>query len=140
MKSTTYFAVFEPSKTGYGVYFPDLLGCITVGETIEEAKLNAEEVLGLHLWGMEKDGEEIPTPTIPPFENEELETNCFIMPITIFMDLVRNEMETKAVKKTLTIPYWLNEMAEKENVNFSKLLQFALVEYLQVQEKEKKLV
>lgn len=137
MKSTTYFAVFEPSETGYGVYFPDLPGCITVGKTIEESKLNAQEVLGLHLWGMEKDNENIPMASIPPFQDEELESGCFIMPITIFMNLVRNEMETKAVKKTLTIPYWLNEIAEKENVNFSKILQYALTEYLQIESDNK---
>lgn len=135
MKGTTYFAVFEPSKSGYGVYYPDLPGCVSVGETIEEAKTNAEEVLGLHLWGMEKDGEEIPKASLPPFD-EEIESGSFVMPITVFMELVRGEMENKAVKKTLTIPYWMNELAEKENINFSRLLQQALTEYLQLDRKE----
>ncbi len=51
MKGTTYFAVFEPGESGYGVYFPDLPGCITVGKNIEDAEKMAEEALGLHLWG-----------------------------------------------------------------------------------------
>ncbi len=130
MKGTTYFAVFEPSQTGFGVYFPDLPGCITTGGDIQEAKTMAEEVLGLHLWGMEKDNEEIPKPTVPPFE--DLEDNAFVMPITIYMPLVKNEMENKAVKKTLTIPYWLNALAEENQVNFSQLLQTALKEYLRI--------
>lgn len=130
MKGTTYFAVFEPSESGYGVYFPDLPGCITVGKNIEDAEKMAEEALGLHLWGMEKDNEEIPSATNPPFE--DLEKDSFVMPITIYMPVVKNEMENKAVKKTLTIPYWLNEIAEENGVNFSQLLQAALKEYLKL--------
>jgi len=130
MKETTYFAVFEPSETGFGVYFPDLPGCITVGKNIQEAKIMAEEALGLHLWGMEKDKDDIPQATKPPFD--DLESNAFVMPITVYMSLVKNEMENKSVKKTLTIPYWLNELAEQNQVNFSQLLQTALKEYLKV--------
>ena len=130
MNATTYFAVFEPSETGFGVYFPDLPGCVTVGSDIQEAKAMAEEALGLHLWGMEKDNEDIPQATNPPFD--DLEDNAFVMPITIYMSLVKNEMESKAIKKTLTIPYWLNELAEEKQVNFSQLLQTALKEYLKI--------
>ena len=55
MKPTTYFSVFEPCDDGYSVYFPDLPGCISIGSDIKEAEKNAEEALGLHLWGMEED-------------------------------------------------------------------------------------
>ena len=48
------------------------------------------------------------------------------------MPLVRNEMEEQSVKKTLTIPCWLNKLAEEQNINFSKLLQSALKEYLKI--------
>ncbi|MCC8014698.1 MAG: type II toxin-antitoxin system HicB family antitoxin [Eubacterium sp.] len=133
MKGTTYFAIFEPSKTGYGVYFPDLPGCITVGKDLEEAEKMAEEALGLHLWGMEKDNDEIPEATNPPFEEiKEAEEGSFVMPVTVYMPLVRNEMDNKAVKKTLTIPYWLNQIAEENKVNFSQILQTALKECLGV--------
>ena len=128
MKGITYFAVFEPTNSGFSVYFPNLPGCITVGETISECMSNAEEALGLHLWGLEKDNEEIPFPTNPPFD--DMDTGCFVMPITVYMDLVRNEMNNKAVKKTLTIPHWLNELAEQNNLNFSQTLQNALREQL----------
>ncbi|MCD7777611.1 MAG: type II toxin-antitoxin system HicB family antitoxin [Clostridiales bacterium] len=133
MRGTTYFAIFEPSKTGYGVYFPDLPGCITVGKNLEEAERMAEEALGLHLWGMEKDNEEIPEATNPPFEEmTDSEEGSFVMPVTVYMPLVRNEMDNKAVKKTLTIPYWLNQIAEENKVNFSQILQTALKECLGV--------
>lgn len=85
----------------------------------------------MHLWGMKKDNENIPEPTMPPFE--DIEENSFIMPIEIFLDIVKNNIENKAVKKTLTIPYWLNQIAEQENVNFSQILQNGLKEYLHIE-------
>ena len=54
------------------------------------------------------------------------------MIVNIWMPLVRNELDEQAVKKTLTIPQWLNKLAEAQNVNFSKLLQSALKEYLKI--------
>lgn len=132
MKATTYFAIVEPTNTGYSLYFPDILGCISTGNTIEQVLKNGEEALGLHLWGMEKDNEIIPKPTTPPFLNEEIEEGSFITPITVYMQLVRNEIETKAVKKTLTIPYWLNVEAERAGINFSQVLQVALKEKLNI--------
>ena len=133
MQKLTYFAIFEKTNTGFSVYFPDLPGCITVGNTIESARTNAAEALGLHIWGMEKDVEILPPAILPPFE--DMETDSFVMPIEIYLDLVKNDMENRAVKKTLTILYWLNEAAEKENVNFSHLLQTALKDYLSIHDK-----
>ncbi|MEG1972637.1 MAG: type II toxin-antitoxin system HicB family antitoxin, partial [Oscillospiraceae bacterium] len=66
MRKVTYFAVFEPSGDGYSVYFPDLPGCISFGDSFEAAQKEAADALGLHLYGMEKDGEEIPAPSKVP--------------------------------------------------------------------------
>ena len=57
MHNLTYLAVFEPSGDGYGVYFPDLPGCISWGDSFPTAKTAAQEALALHLYGMEQDGE-----------------------------------------------------------------------------------
>lgn len=69
-----YAAILEKSKEGYGVYFPDLPGCTSGGDTIEEAMKDAKEALLLHLYGMEQDGDEIPDPSavenIKPKEGE----------------------------------------------------------------------
>ena len=130
MKKTIYFAVFEPTATGYSVYFPDLPGCITVGKDLEQSSRMAKEALGLHLWGMEKGNEKIPEATLPPYN--DMEASDFVMPIEVFPELVKNEIESKAVKKTLTIPYWLNELAEQNQINFSQILQNGLIEYLQI--------
>ncbi len=131
MKKVTYFAVFEPSATGgFGVYFPDLLGCTSMGDDFENAMRMAEEALGLHLWGMEKDGDEIPDPTQPPFDGTP--AGAIISAVAVFPDLVKHEMDNRGMKTNVTIPAWLKELAEKENVNFSQVLQVALKERLRV--------
>jgi predicted RNase H-like HicB family nuclease len=131
MKKEIYFAVFEPTNTGYSLYFPDLPGCISVGCDIKESIEMAKETLGLHLWGMKKDNLEIPMPTNPPFL--DLDHDNFIIPIEVYPDMIKNEMENKSVKKTLTIPSWLNDIAEDKGVNFSQILQEGLKDYLHVQ-------
>lgn len=122
-------AIFEPGeKKGYTVSFPDLPGCITEGDTMEEALHMAKEALELHLYGMEEDEDEIPNPSRP--EELEVPEKSFISLVEVWMPVIRDEMENKAIKKTLTIPKWLNDVAEKNNVNFSQVLQSALKEYL----------
>ena len=122
-------AIFEPGeRKGYTVNFPDLPGCITEGDTMEEALHMAKEALELHLYGMEEDGDEIPDPTRP--EELNVPEKSFVSLVEVWMPIIRDEMENKAVKKTLTIPKWLNDVAEKNNVNFSQVLQSALKEYL----------
>lgn len=122
-------AIFEPGeRNGYTVNFPDLPGCITEGETMEEALHMAKEALELHLYGMEEDGDQIPAPTRP--EELTVPEKTFVSLVEVWMPIIRDEMENKAVKKTLTIPKWLNDVAEKSNVNFSQVLQSALKEYL----------
>jgi len=130
MRKLTYLAVFEPTKTGYSVYFPDLPGCVSYGEDFEEARKQAAEALGLHLYGMEKDGDEIPVPSKVPQVDPETATGYLVSPVTVFPDLVRNELDNRAVKTNLTIPAWLKELAEAQGVNYSKVFQAALMDYL----------
>lgn len=131
MRKLTYFAIFEPSTAGvFGVYFPDLPGCISMGDDFQHAQAMAKEALGLHLWGMEKDGDIIPTPTQPPFEDTP--AGAIIAPITVFPEVVKNEMDNRSVKTNITLPAWLKELAEKQGVNFSQITQAAIKEYLGV--------
>ncbi|WP_440894956.1 type II toxin-antitoxin system HicB family antitoxin [Amphibacillus sp. Q70] len=126
-------AIFDPgtdNSPGYTVTFPDLPGCITEGSNMSEALFMARDVLGGFLYGMEEDNETIPNPT-PPSE-VILPENAFVSLIEVRTDFVRDIMQNKAVKKTLTIPKWLNDVAEEENINFSHLLQFALKEELNI--------
>lgn len=127
-------AVFESGEEkGYVVTFPDLPGCITEGDTLEEAYGMAKEALELHLYGMEEDEDNIPEPTKP--NKIIINKDSFLSLIEAWMPLVRNEMSNKAVKKTLTIPKWLNDEAEKNKVNFSQLLQSSLKDYLGISER-----
>ena len=97
-------------------------------DTTEEAIKNAKEALGLHLWSMEKDGEEIPTPT--QITDLKLMKNEIPLMVEVFMPPIRERQNNRFVKKTLSIPSWLNAEAEKVGVNFSQLLQVSLKEHL----------
>lgn len=128
-----YPAVFEKTETGYSVLFPDLPGCFTVGETLGEAHLMAKESLGLHLWGFERDGDDIPEPSSVDAVQIEYPGEVIGL-VEVSLTALRSKLDTRAVKKTLTIPYYLNQMAEKRKLNFSQVLQSALKEKLGLRE------
>ena len=130
MRKLTYPAVFEPTETGYSVYFPDLPGCSSCGKDYEEARKQATDALGLHIYGMEKDDDKIPSPSKTPRIDPDTADGYMISPVTIFPDLVKNDLDNRAVKTNLTIPAWLKEIAEAQGVNYSKVFQTALMDYL----------
>ena len=113
----------------YYVNFPDLEDCFTDGDTLEEALYNAQDVLGLVLYSKEENGIEI-----NPQKNDFIATkeNQALSYVSVWMPLVRDEIENKSIKKTITIPKWLNDLAEDKGVNFSRLLQVSLKKYLGV--------
>jgi predicted RNase H-like HicB family nuclease len=134
MRSLTYLAAFEtaPDKSSYSVFFPDLPGCISVGKTFEETRLHAAEALGLHIYGMEKDGDELPAASdAKDIDPEDIE-GCIVSPVTVYPDLFRHEMDNRAVRTNTTIPAWLKEMAEANRINYSQVLTTALMEMLNV--------
>ena len=104
-----------------GIVFPDLPGCVSQATSDAEAVKRATEALELHLYGLEEDGDHIPQPS--RLGDIELPSGCRTIIVTALMPLVREDMETRATKKTLTIPAWLNRAAEAAGVNFSALLQ-----------------
>ena len=118
-------------EEGYeiAVTFPDLPGCATSGETEADALTMGKEALGLHLWGMETDGDEIPSPS--KLKDIETEENEVIVLIEVFMPAVRLAQENRSVSRTVTLPAWLNAAALERNINFSETLQKALKEMLQ---------
>lgn len=133
MAKYVYPAIFQAEEVGgYSVTFPDLLGCCTEGDTLDQAIEMARDALGLFLYSLEEDKEPIPAPSKP----DDIRTNPgqFVTLIDIDMFAYRQKHDKRAVKKTLTIPAWLNSIAEKHNVNFSQILQNALIEYLDLKE------
>lgn len=125
-----YPSIFSFDDDGISVEFPDLEGCFTCGDTTKEAIKNAKEAMGLHLFGMEEDNETIPEAT--DIKDIKLENNQSIVLIEVYMPIVREVINNQSVKKTLTIPRWLNNLAERNNINFSQLLQSALKDILNV--------
>lgn len=121
----TYPAIFTFEDNQYWVEFIDLEGCFSDGKTLAEAMENAKEAMGLYL----EDLEEYPECTTD-IKNVKLENNQIISFVTINLKEHKKKYENKSVKKTLSIPAWLNTMAEKENINFSQLLQKALKDTL----------
>lgn len=118
-------AIFVEDEGSIAVEFPDLKNCFTQGENMVDALEMASDVLSAKLVFMEDNRETIPAPTpIDQLSIEHGEYSTLVMADTL---AYRKANSTKSVKKTLTIPSWLNEAAEKQSVNFSQVLQEALL-------------
>lgn len=110
------------------VVFPDL-GTATSGIDDPDALLSARELLGITLWGLEEDGEDIPKPSsLSEIHTKENET---VNLIDVYMPSIRMAQENKSVNRMVTLPAWLNAAALEHNINFSQVLQEALKEKLQ---------
>ncbi len=131
MLNLTYLAVLEPGEDGsYSISFPDLPGCFSYGNNLAEAQQMAEEAASLHVYGMERDGDEIPLPSL----NLPKKTTAgnVVMPVTIHPDLYRAKRDNERIKTNITLPAWLKRIAEEKKVNYSRLLETALIDYLQL--------
>ncbi len=128
----SFIAIFNVADDGISIEFPDLPGCLPCADNMEEALKNAREALGLHLWGMEQDSEEIPEPT--SITDIHCESNEVPAVIDVFMPTFRDKLNNRFVKKTLSLPAWLADLADKDGVNCSKVFQNALMEYLGVKQ------
>lgn len=128
-----YPAIFDYAEEGISISFPDLPGCFSCADSDEEALSMAKDALGLHLYSMEEDDDDIPNPT--PINKIKLEENQVVVLIEVFMPSMRQAIENYSVKKTLSIPQWLNKLAIERNINFSQVLQVALKEQLGIQER-----
>ena len=127
--SYEFVAIFQyEDDGGMSILFPDLPGCYSCADTTEEGLKMAEEAMGLYLVTREQENEEIPKPT--PIEKIKCAKNEKAFLISVWMPLAREETISASVKKTLTIPAWLNDLAEENKVNFSKVLQAALRDLL----------
>ncbi len=125
-----YPAVFTPLEDGgYDVAVPDLPGCGTCGDDLADAIFMAEDAVSMWLWDAENDCAPIPSAQPPA----PVEVPCFISYVYADTDAYRRKHDNRAVKKTLTIPSWLNAQAEQAGVNFSSVLQDALKERLGIQ-------
>ena len=118
-----YPAIFTKEESGYFVDFPDIQPCYTEGKTLEEAVIMAKDVLESRIEIALERNEPIP----PPSDIDSLNGDKLML---IVADIENIKSQTRYVKKTLSIPHWLNVAAEKEHINFSGVLQEALKERL----------
>ena len=120
-----YPAVFTPEENGQiSVNFPDLESCYTCGDNLGDALYMAEDVLAMTLVSYENNS----TPILAPSKKLSLEDGEFQNFIACDTDSYRKQNMNRAIKKTLTIPEWLNEKALAQGINFSQVLQEALLE------------
>jgi predicted RNase H-like HicB family nuclease len=128
-----YPAIFTPEDGNILASVPDLPGLHTFGSGLAEAIYMAQDAIEMWLWDAENNNE-----TIPPASSQaEIAKRCtraeqFISLVAADTDEYRRQTETRSVKKTLSIPAWLNDKAEKANAPFSQILQQGLKEYLHV--------
>jgi len=118
-----YPAVFEKEDGKYFVNFPDIQPCYTEGNTLEEAVIRAKDVLESRIEVAFERNEQLPHPS-------DIDSITGARVMLIVADIENIKSQTRYVKKTLSIPYWLNAAAEKEHINFSRVLQEALKERL----------
>ncbi len=131
MPKYAYPAVFHPNADdgSITVVVPDLPGCITEGKNLADALFMAEDAVAMWLWAAENDRDSIPAPVQPP----QVEAPEFVNYVCADTDEYRRKHDARAVKKTLSIPSWLNAQAEQAGINFSQVLQEGLKQRLDVQ-------
>lgn len=126
-----YPAIFTPfDNDEYDVKIPDLPGCRTCGKDLVDAILMAEDAASMWAWDAERNNEAIPSPS----KSLSAMAPQFISMIVVDTDEYRRKYDNRAIKKTLTIPAWLNARAESAGVNFSAVLQDGLKRQLNVQD------
>lgn len=133
-----YPACFYKEENGYSVIFPDLNYLATCGDDMDEAMKMAIDCLAGFLFLEKKEGHHIPSPSDMKSINspkiaKELDfkyEECFVNMVSVDVEAYAKLNFEKSVKKTLTIPAWLNTKAIENNINFSAVLQEALKESL----------
>lgn len=123
-----YPAIFQVEEDGYSVFVPDIPGCMTQGDTMEEALAMVQEAIGLMLEDVAP--ADYPVASLP--QDLVLEKDQFALMVPFDKLAYDKKYNAKAVKKTLSVPKWLDTLATEHNVNFSNILQNALMHELGV--------
>lgn len=130
MNKLFYPALFhKAAEGGFWISFPDIPECFTQGDDMAQAYEMAVDALGLALTSREK--ERLPLPAMSDPTAITPEPDSFLVVIEFDILSYRKRSNSKAVKKTLSIPEWLNEAALSMDLNFSQILQEALISKIQ---------
>ena len=130
MAKYVYPAIFTPEGGGYSIHFPDFESCYTSAVTLTEGLEMANDVLCLTLYGLEEDSGKIPQAS--RVKDIQVTGDEFVSLVACDTIEYRKFYDNRAVKKTLTIPAWLNTLAERQGINFSMTLQAALKQELNI--------
>ncbi|MEG1411779.1 MAG: type II toxin-antitoxin system HicB family antitoxin [Terrisporobacter sp.] len=126
-----YISIFTPDENNtYSIEVPDLPGCISCGDNLDDGIKMITEAMGLYLYDMEKDNDDIPAPSSPEVISQTLEPGQFMLQIHVVMPLHRNAIENYSVRTTVTLPQWIKEEALRNDINFSQVLQDAIKDTL----------
>ncbi len=136
---SAYPACFFKESTGYSVVFPDLNDLSTCGDTLEEALSMAIDCLAGYLYDAQIDHEEVPAASSiasisvndvasSVYDGDAEYSEAFVNIVTVDVDEYARLHFTKSVKKTLSIPAWMNDKAVAMGINFSQTLQEALLQ------------
>lgn len=131
-----YPAIFTPciEKKGYTVEVPDFPGCVTEGDSLADAiEMGIDAASGWILDEME-DGNTYPAAS--DYSSIHADGESFVNLLVLDMDAYAEKYGSKAVRKNITIPAWLNTYGEKNNINFSKVLTDALMKAAEESNKE----
>ena len=126
MKLTYPACFYKDTNDSYAVVIPDLPGCVSGGDTIADAILMATDAASGWVLDELEDGKSIPTAS--ELKDIILEDDGFVSMLVLDMDFYTEKYGSKAIRKNLTIPAWLNTFAESNHINFSQLLQDSLME------------
>ena len=118
------FTPYEDGSDGYLVEFPDLPGCVTGGDDLAEAIFMAEDAASGWVLTELEEGKKAPEAT--KANDVVASGNAMVNLVALDMDAYAAKYGSNAVKKTLTIPAWLNTFVEENGISCSKVLQEAL--------------
>ena len=121
-------AKVHKENDGFWLEFPDLPGCLTQGDSLEELMENAEEALGAFLAVKMENDEEIPKPS----DIRQISESSDDLKTYVSVDVNKYHKDTRAVKKMLSIPAWLANEADRRHYSLSKILQEALLEKISI--------
>ena len=131
MNKLFYPAIFHIAEDGgFWITFPDFPECMTQGDDMQQAYEMAVDALGLAITGLEE--EKTPSPEASEPGAILLKEDEFCVVVEFDMLAYKKRTNSRAVKKTLTIPEWLNEEAIALGINFSQVLQEAFMQKIGV--------
>lgn len=127
MNKLSYPAIFHKAEEGgFWITFPDLPECMTQGDNMQDAYEMASDTLGLAIVSRQESKEPLPTPSEPYAIPIDPDSFCAVIEFDLLS--YQRKHNSRAVKKTLSIPEWLNQAAMERNINFSQVLQDALIQ------------